>query len=286
LPVFEFPINILWGPGSSQIYNDGYRVIVGEKHPEGMGMGYKECWESAWPEVGQPFERAWAGETSFIEDRRMFVTRGGYLEETFSTFSLSPIRDERGIVAGLFLPVTETRTQMLGRRRTKALGELAANTAKARTLEESFERCAETFAEHSLDLPFVLLYSISGAEAGLVASAGVERGLPVSPALVRFAEAADPSWRLADILAADSMVEISDLKARFGEFACGPYPEGANVALARALRVPGVNAPLGIVIAGISPRLPFDQEYRNYVERVASAVDTALGNALAYQRER
>lgn len=101
-----------------------------------------------------------------------------------------------------------------------------------------------------------------------------------------FAEEADRSWRLGDILVADSMVEISGLKARFGDFACGPYPEGANVALARALRIPGVSAPLGIVIAGISPRLPFDLEYRGHVERVANGVATALGNALAYQRER
>jgi hypothetical protein len=73
----NFPINILWGPESNQIYNYGYRLIVGEKHPEGMGMGYKECWESAWPEVGGPFERAWSGQTSFIENQRMFLTRGG-----------------------------------------------------------------------------------------------------------------------------------------------------------------------------------------------------------------
>ena len=284
----NFPINILWGQGSNQIYNDGYRVIVGDKHPESMGMGYKECWESAWPQVGPPFERAWAGETSFIENQRMFLTRSGYLEETFFTFSLSPIRDEREIVAGLFHPVTETTAQMLSQRRTRALRELAANTSETRTLEEAFERCVETFAQHALDLPFVLLYSVSddGTEARLVSSTGVDRGLSVSAERVRLAEQDDPSWGMAKILGTDSIVEVPELKVKFGNFVCGPYPEGADLELARALRIPGVSAPLGIIIAGISPRLPFHQEYRDHVKQVASATATALGNALAYERER
>ena len=45
---FNFPINIVWGPSYNQIYNDGYRVIVAERHPTGMGMAYDECWASAW----------------------------------------------------------------------------------------------------------------------------------------------------------------------------------------------------------------------------------------------
>ena len=53
---------------SSQVYNDGYRVIVGEKHAEGMGMGCKECWESAGHR--SLFQRAWAGETSLIRALR------------------------------------------------------------------------------------------------------------------------------------------------------------------------------------------------------------------------
>jgi hypothetical protein len=59
-------------------------------------------WASAWPAIGEAFERARAGETSFIKNRRMFLTRNGYLEETFFTFSLSPIRDESGVIGGLF----------------------------------------------------------------------------------------------------------------------------------------------------------------------------------------
>ena len=53
----NFPINIIWGPQHTQIYNDGYRVLCGDKHPASLGMDYTECWASAWPAIGQPFER-------------------------------------------------------------------------------------------------------------------------------------------------------------------------------------------------------------------------------------
>ena len=77
-----------------------------------MGQEFTECWAAPWPVIGDAFEHALAGETSFLENQRMFLDRNGYLEETFFTFSFSPIRDETG-VAGLFHPVTETTARML-----------------------------------------------------------------------------------------------------------------------------------------------------------------------------
>jgi PAS domain S-box-containing protein len=282
----NFPINIVWGSRYNQIYNDGYRVIVAERHPAGMGMAYDECWASAWDAIGQPFERAWAGETSFIENRRMFLTRNGYLEETFFTFSLSPIRDEHGKIAGLFHPVTETTAQMLSERRTRALRELTANTSEARSLEMAFARCIQTLDAYKLDLPFVLLYRMAedGSEARLVDFTGIAPGMAVSPRVIHISD--DSPWPLAAVLNSESVFEVSKLRERYGEFDCGPYPEGANLALAGALRIPGTSAPLGIFIAGISPRSPFGHEYRQHVEQVAAAIATALGNALAYERER
>jgi hypothetical protein len=40
----DFPMIVLWGPSLVQIYNDAYRVLMGAKHPGGLGMGNRECW--------------------------------------------------------------------------------------------------------------------------------------------------------------------------------------------------------------------------------------------------
>jgi hypothetical protein len=89
----NFPISLAWGPRHVQIYNDGYWPICGGKHPTAMGQDYTQCWASAWPAIGDAFARGLAGEASYIENQRMFLDRNGYLEETFFTFSFSPIRD-------------------------------------------------------------------------------------------------------------------------------------------------------------------------------------------------
>jgi len=154
----NFPISLAWGPKHVQIYNDGYWPICGGKHPESMGQDFTECWAAPWPVIGEAFESALAGTTSYLENQRMFLDRNGFLEETFFTFSFSPIRDESGNVGGLFHPVTETTAKMVGERHTRALRELAALAAKSQTTEEAIKLAAQTLAEFDLDVPFVLFY--------------------------------------------------------------------------------------------------------------------------------
>lgn len=175
----NFPISMAWGLDHIQIYNDGYWPICGAKHPHSMGQGFSECWASAWPVIGEAFDTALLGESSLLENQRMFLDRYGYLEEAFFTFSFSPIRDETGGVGGLFHPVTETTARMLSERRTRALRDLA-RAGKAQAVGEAFVLTADTLAEYDLDIPFVLLYQMDGPgkEARLVASAGLARGRP------------------------------------------------------------------------------------------------------------
>src|SRR5467141_2096593 len=154
----NFPISLVWGPKHVQIYNDGYWPICGAKHPGSVGQDFTECWASAWPVIGEAFERALGGTTSFLEDQRMFLDRNGYLEETFFTFSFSPIRDETGGVGGLFHPVTETTSKMVGQRRTRALRDLAARAGKAQTTDEALTVAVRTLSECDLDVPFAIVY--------------------------------------------------------------------------------------------------------------------------------
>src|ERR1700716_4198004 len=147
----NFPIALAWGPKHVQIYNDGYWPICGEKHPASMGQDFTECWAAPWPVIGEAFTRALSGETSFLENQRMFLDRNGYLEETFFTFSFSPIRDESGGVGGLFHPVTETTAKMVGERRTRALRDLAARAGKAQASQEAFMLAAQALKEFELD---------------------------------------------------------------------------------------------------------------------------------------
>jgi len=87
----------------------------------------------------------------------MFLDRLGYLEENVSLrFSFSPIRDEHGTVAGLFHPVTETTSKMVGQRRMRLLRELTAIGLEAQSLAEALLGSAQILEEASFDVPFSL----------------------------------------------------------------------------------------------------------------------------------
>lgn len=283
----KFPISLAWGPKHVQIYNDGYWPLCGEKHPHSMGQDFSECWASAWPVIGEAFTRALAGQTSFLEDQRLFLDRNGYLEETFFTFSFSPIRDETG-VAGLFHPVTETTSRMLSERRARALRDLATRAGTALTPEEVCTLAAQTLADYQLDLPFVLFYLFEDKnhEARFIASAGLPDASTASPALVSMVTDEKSSWPFVDVARSGHAQHVNDLEARFGRFSCGEYPESQKEALALPLTPPGCKRPIGVIVAGISPRLELSETYRGFYDLLAAAVTTELANARAYEEER
>src|SRR5277367_1621295 len=283
----KFPISLAWGPKHVQIYNDGYWPICGEKHPRAMGQDFSECWASAWPVIGEAFASALSGQASFLENQRLFLDRKGYLEETFFTFSFSPIRDETG-VAGLFHPVTETTSRMLSERRTRALRDLATRAGGALTPEKVCTLAAQTLSDYRLDLPFVLFYLFDddSYEARLIASTGVPDASTASPALLSLVAGEKSTWPLADVARSGHAQHLNDLEARFGHFSCGEYPEAQKAALALPLTPPGCKRPVGVLVAGISPRLELGETYRAFYDLLAAAITTELANARAYEEER
>jgi signal transduction histidine kinase len=284
----NFPISLAWGPRHVQIYNDGYWPICGGKHPYSMGQDFTECWASAWPAIGEAFVRARAGVTSYLENQRMFLDRNGYLEETFFTFSFSPIRDESGSVGGLFHPVTETTSRMLSERRTRGLRDLAARAGKAQSMEEACTLAAQTLADYELDLPFVLFYLFDTLrkEAQLIASTGLQPGSSASPTLVNLDTVQPRAWSLNQAVVSAQAQHVTDLENRFGQLSCGPYPESVKEAMVLPIIPPGGGQAVGALIAGVSSRLPLNETYRAFYDLVAAGVTAAVANARAYEEER
>jgi PAS domain-containing protein len=109
----KFPMFVAWGPDLGFLYNDGYRPIFGSKHPRALGLPFRDVWSEIWDDIGPLAERALAGEATFSENLHLVMERNGYPEDTWFTFSYSPVRDESGGVGGLFCACTETTGQVL-----------------------------------------------------------------------------------------------------------------------------------------------------------------------------
>jgi len=284
----NFPISIAWGPKHVQIYNDGYWPICGGKHPTSMGQDYTECWASAWPAVGEAFDRGLAGHASYIENQRMFLDRNGYLEETFFTFSFSPIHDETGKVGGLFHPVTEQTGKMLSERRTRALRDVTVRTGKARTIADVFALATATLAEYDLDLPLALFYLLDGQTAELVAHTGCVAGSCAAPLSLDLAASSSSSscWPLHLAVHAAKAIQVDDLERKFGRLSCGPYPESPKSAFLAPICPAGSDRAVAIMVVGLSPRLPLNEMYRDFVDLIAATISAAVTTARAYEDER
>jgi signal transduction histidine kinase len=279
------PISIAWGPGHTQIYNDGYWPICGAKHPTAMGQDFRECWASPWPVIGEAYESALSGRSAYLEKMRMFLDRFGFLEETWFTFSFSPITDESGQVGGLFHPVTELTGQMLSERRTRTVRDLAIRAATARTREQALWLTADVLVDANFDVPFAVFYLVddSGTRARRVALAGISAAA-AGPELVELDRAGAP-WALAEAFRSGQPVELDDVTARIAE-PVGPYPELPSRALVLPIRRIGHTSPAALLVAGVSPRLALTDAYRVFYELLAGAVGSALANAHALEDER
>ena len=283
----DLPICVIWGPGLVQLYNDAYRVICGDKHPRSMGQNFSECWKEAWPVIGEAHDSALAGDKAFLETQHIFLERHGFLEECFFTFSFSPIRDENGRVGGLFHPVIEMTTQMLGQRRSRALRDLTAQTSKAKSVTEVLALSARTLAAYELDLPFVLIYALEpqGDQARLVGATGLDADTVASMRSACLGDA-QAVWPLEDVVRSGSAVQVDDVRQRIAGASVGLNPELPIAALAVPIISPGTDRPDAIFIAGISPRLPMNEAYRSFFDSLASGVTTAVANARAVEDER
>ncbi|WP_128563566.1 hybrid sensor histidine kinase/response regulator [Methylobacterium crusticola] len=128
-----FPMFVAWGPGLGFLYNDAYIDVLGRKHPSALGGRFREIWEEIWSDVEPLVQRAMAGEATFSEDLPLRMQRKGFEEDTWFTFSYSPVREQDGTVGGMFCACTETTA------RVRAQAELQRREHELRALNATLE---------------------------------------------------------------------------------------------------------------------------------------------------
>lgn len=126
----KFPTYMAWGPELTSFYNDAYRPLLGSK-PEALGRPFHEVWAEVWNRIGPIAQRALAGEASYFEDMSLVLERNGYPEQTWWTFSCSPISDESGGVGGILCFVHETTARVLAERSARHLAAIVESSEDA-----------------------------------------------------------------------------------------------------------------------------------------------------------
>ncbi|HEY2248738.1 MAG TPA: PAS domain-containing protein [Bradyrhizobium sp.] len=156
----RFPMFVAWGKDLGFLYNDAYVEILGEKHPRSLGARFHDIWSEIWTDISPLVDAAMAGEAVYREDLPLVMNRRGFDEQTWFTFSYSPVRDEQGKVAGMFCAVAETTQKVLAEQALKESEErfrLIADSAPVPIWVTKLDR-TRSFANQAyldfLGLPF------------------------------------------------------------------------------------------------------------------------------------
>ncbi|WP_158623601.1 GAF domain-containing protein [Corallococcus llansteffanensis] len=283
------PIEIWWGPEYARLYNDAYRPILGaHKHPQFLGRPGRECWGEIWDVIGPMLDSVRdTGKATWSEDFPLMLTRNGYVEETYFTFSYAPLWSEDGSVGGIFCACAETTARLISERRLRLLRGLGAQTAEAptATVKDACEQSLKTLAGGRKDVSFALLYLLSPdePEAHLAATLGLDPGGPASPERIKLQEGG--AWPFAEVARTHQPARVP-WSEPLGTWPGGEWPEPSREAVVHPLFRSGENALQGFLVMGVSPRRALDEAYRDFFDLAAGHVATAISSARVYEETR
>ena len=281
----RFPTLLMWGPELVMVYNDGYAPMLGARHPAALGRPGAEVWADIWADLEPMVAEVMAGRATYSEDLPLVMTRHGFEEETYFSFSFSPIVEPGGGVAGLLDTVVETTHRVLAARRLGVLQRLGSlprsvygNTA------EAVQAALTVLADARADCPFGLVYLDVDDEQPLrlVASHGIGADGELAGNVI--------SQQVREAVSAGSAQTVTGLAALLpGLSSAGASPAGeadVQTAVVLPLSVVGRPSPVGALVLGTSPHLQLDDEYRTFLSLAAGQVGAAVADAQAVELER
>jgi signal transduction histidine kinase len=118
---------VLWGPQLLFFHNDAYAPILGPRKTNALGAVMQALWGDVWDQVSEMIEQALSGQAYQCQDLPLTMARFGVAEQTWWSFSFSPLFDEHGNIVGMFCTTRETTKRVLN--------EQALRISEARRME-------------------------------------------------------------------------------------------------------------------------------------------------------
>ncbi len=279
----KFAMWMAWGPDLTFFCNDAYLPTTGDKQDWVLGARADRVWAEIWPEIGPRIDRVLStGEATWDEALRLYLERQGFAEESYHTFSYSPLADDAGDVVGMLCVVAEVTKRVIGERQLDLLRDLGARLSAAATRQQVMTALRGSLDAAAADIPFALVYLVEAgsAEARLACAHGLQPGGVASPSRILLHDAC-ARWPLAHAPTRGEPIPIDadDLAGLPGEHG-RDRPHQAIIAPIAAAED---GAPLGYVVAGLNPHRAFDAVYRGFIDLVTGQVAAAITRVDEYE---
>ncbi|QFZ19479.1 SpoIIE family protein phosphatase [Saccharothrix syringae] len=266
----RFPMIVWWGEELRFLYNDAYLPLLGGKHPA-LDKPGEQVWTEIWQTIGPMLRSVMAsGEATWSEDLLLPMARHGYWEETYWTYSYSPLHDDDGVVRGVFTAVTDTTERVVGERRLAVLQDLGAQAGNARTAAEACALVAEVLTRAGADVPYAAVHLCPPGATEPVLTA-------VSPAGARAGD-----WPLHEVLRTNRPVVVRG----FGELPTGGWRTPPTEAVVLPLPGDAGGEPVGVIVLAASAGRALDEAYESFLRLVAQQTAALVNAAIAYEAQQ
>jgi PAS domain S-box-containing protein len=228
-------------------------------------------------------------EGTYVEAQLLIMERNGYPEETYYTFSYSPIPRDDGTAGGIFCANTDDTKRVIGERQLALLRELAAVTGEARNWQQACEKSALALATNPRDLPFAMIYMLDpeGRTAARAGATGIASDHPAGPATLEL-DSTEPSakWPLGEVSRSHEPSIVRLAETFGGDFPAGAWRRPPDNAVVLPIPSSGETGRAGFLIAGLNPFRLLDDDYAGFLDLVAGQIAATIANAEAYEQER
>lgn len=252
----RFEMWLGWGPDLAFFYNDAYVPTLGVKHPTALGTPMSVVWKEVFADVEDRIVSVMRdGVATWDKALLLILERSGYPEETYHTFSYSPLRGDDGAVEGLMCVVSEETERVISERRLETLRQLAIRLVSSRTRGAIAQGARAALQANGRDFPFAVVRLFEGE--------------PTDDPLD------DAAWPFDEIMLGQASVRTAvDEVVR-------DAPRGAwDIAAREALTVPitkaGQTAPSGALVLGLNPYRARDDDLIGFAQLVAGQIAGAL----------
>lgn len=278
-----YPMFVWWGKEMIMFYNDSYISGLGSKHPQTLGSPAQQMWGELWDKIGPMMENVlYKGETSFEEKSLFYSGRRGIREEVYFTYSYSPILEEDGSVSGIFCACYEDTPQVLSERRLKTIGRIASIPADT-PIQNARRSVMGILGDNPHDLPFAILYGVEddGVKLDCYTSDAFTSALEEHAELITGA----PFLSHGTTDKVQRIIKIPPvLQNQLKSPPChGLLPQEAMV-------IPVINVSKNLVkgylVIGISPVLPFSDDYLKFFHLLSLQINSTVTNIRSFYQER
>ncbi|KAF1966518.1 hypothetical protein BU23DRAFT_544183 [Bimuria novae-zelandiae CBS 107.79] len=300
---------LFWGDEATIIYNEPYIELLGSLHPC-MGKSANTTVKDDWLRLETIIQQVKSTrKTISCSDVPMPLNRHGFIEEAYFSIQYIPILDNGGHVAGYYQSFVETTNGKLLERRISSLVEIGSRTAKARDLDAYWDLVISAISTNDHDTQFAALYAaenLSTSGMSSVTSTGSSNTTEDFVLKGTFGVDADHLFapKTLDLKSGSSIfqsylvqatkdmkpvvVHLSDLQFEHSlledidwkEFGVPPR----SMVICPIQPTTGEQVQ-GLLILGLHPRRPFDEEYKQYVHVMFRLLATSLASVVLLDEE-